>query len=85
MLPHSNADPERLFSMVNKVETDQRGSMKASTVTNLISVKMNTDSACYDSEAEGLFTSELLKSAKSATMRSLSQAGTSSDFPTAES
>ena len=83
VLPHSNADPERLFSMVNKVETDQRGSLKASTVTDLISVKMNTDSACYDSG--GLFTSALLKSAKSATMRSLSQAGTSSDSPTADS
>ena len=32
VLPHSNADPERLFSMVQKVETEQRASMKSSTV-----------------------------------------------------
>ena len=72
VLPHSNADPERLFSMVQKIETDQRGSLKPSTVQDLISVKMNTDRVCYDVNSEGLFTSDFLKSAKSATMRSLS-------------
>ena len=32
VLPHANADPERLFSMVNKVETEQHSSLHASTV-----------------------------------------------------
>ena len=64
VLPHSNADPERLFSMVRKVETEQRGSLQPSTVQDLISVKMNTDPFYFD--CHQLFTSELLRSAKSA-------------------
>ena len=58
--------------MVQKIETDQWGSLKPSTVQDLISVKMNTDRVCYDVNSEELFTSDFLKSAKSATMRSLS-------------
>ena len=46
-LPHSNADPEPLFIMMQKVETEQRGSLKPSTVQDLISVKVNTDPSCY--------------------------------------
>ena len=69
VLPHSNADPERLLSMVQKVETEQRGSLKPSTIQDLISVKMNTDPPCF--ERQKLFTAELLKSAKSATVRNL--------------
>ena len=61
VLPHSNADPERLFSMVQKVETEQRSSLKPSTVQDLVSVKMNIDSPCF--ERQSLFTTELLKSA----------------------
>lgn len=71
MLPHSNVDPERSFNMVQRVETEQRGSLKPSTVQDLISVKMNTDPFCFD--CHQLFTSELLRSAKSATTHSLSQ------------
>ena len=69
VLPHSNADPERLFSMVRKIDTEQRGNLSPSTVQDLISVKMNTDPSCFESHK--LFTSDLLKSAKSATKRSL--------------
>ena len=69
VLPHSNADPERLFSMVRKIDTEQRGSLSPSTVQDLLSVKMNTDPSCFESHQ--LFTSDLLKSAKSATKRSL--------------
>ena len=61
VLPHSNADPERLFSMVQKVETDQRGSLKPSTVRDLISVKMNTDPACF----QQVFDRDVLKCAVS--------------------
>ena len=42
VLPHSNADPERLFSMVIKVETDQRGSLLPSTVEDLLKVSLLT-------------------------------------------
>ena len=73
VLSHSNADPERLFSMVQKVETEQRASMKSSTVRDVISVKMNSDSTCFNSR--NLFTPDLLHSAKSATMQSLRSSG----------
>ena len=70
VLPHSTADPERLFSMVWKIETDHRGSLLPSTVSSLLCVKLNTDQECYRSNE--LFTPKLLRSAKSATERSLS-------------
>ena len=70
VLPHSTADPERLFSMVRKIETDHRGSLLPSTVSSLLCVKLNTDQECYRSNE--LFTPKLLRSAKSATECSLS-------------
>ena len=42
--PHGNVDPEHLFSMVSKIETDQQSSLLPSTVANLISVKVSTSS-----------------------------------------
>ena len=69
VLPHSTADPERLFSMIKKIETDHRGSLLPSTVRSLLSVKLNTDEDCYHSK--DLFTPKLLKAAKSATERSV--------------
>ena len=74
VLSHGNADPERLFSMVSKIETDQRSSLLPSTVTDLISVKVNTSSECYESES--LITPSLLTSAKQATTMSLSSSST---------
>ena len=41
VFPHSNADPERLFSMVKKIVTDQRKSLDHSKVCNLLSAKIN--------------------------------------------
>ena len=67
-------DPERLFSMVSKIETDQRSSLLPSTVADLISVKLNTSSECYESES--LITPSLLSSAKQATTTSLSSSST---------
>ena len=50
VLPHGNADPERLFSIVGKIETEQRGRLLPSTVHDLISVKINalSGSPCYE-------------------------------------
>ena len=70
ILPHSNADPERLFSMVRKIETDQRKQLDPSTVCDLLSVKINNDNPCYSNQP--LMTPTMLISAKSATRRSLS-------------
>ena len=69
VLPHTTADPERLFSMVRKIETDHRGSLLPSTLASLLSVKLNTDEECYNSCE--LFTPSLLQSVKSATERSV--------------
>ena len=69
VLPHSTADPERLFSMIKKIETDQRNSISPSTLCNLLSMKINTDLPCF--ESSDLFTPDLLMAAKTATERSL--------------
>lgn len=79
VLPHSTADPERLFSMIGKVDTSQRSSLHASTVCDVLSVKLNVDEDCYQSKE--LFTPQLLRQARSATTRSLntSSAGSETD------
>ena len=71
VLPHGNADPECLFSIVSKIETEQRGRLLPSTVRDLVSVKVNTlcGSPCY--EVGGKFTTSLMREAKTATTRSL--------------
>ena len=69
ILPHSNADPERLFSMVRKIETEQRKNLDPSTVCDLLSVKLNIATPCF--ENEHLMSKEMLKNAKSATKVSL--------------
>ena len=43
VLPHSTADPERLFSMIGKADTSQRSNLHASTVCDILRVKINTD------------------------------------------
>ena len=69
VLPHSNADPERLFSMVKKIETSQRSHLKAETTSNLISCKYNNPAACF--EGSSLMTPAFLKRANVATTASL--------------
>ena len=67
VLPHSNADPERLLSMVHKIETEHRTRLSPDTVADLLSYKINIVNALRMS----ILTPELLQAAKSATMRSL--------------
>ncbi|KAI0224406.1 hypothetical protein LSAT2_024570, partial [Lamellibrachia satsuma] len=62
-LPHSNAEVERLFSILRKVHTDYRYRLHADTVTAYIQCKMNIDSCCH----ELVVPTEMLKFAKSAT------------------
>ena len=69
VLPHSNADPERLFSMLGKIETQSRSLLSPSTTSDLLTVKMNYDAPYYLSE--DLVRDKLLQEAKSATRRSL--------------
>ena len=65
VLPHSNADPERLFSMVRKIETEQRKRLDPSTVSDSLSSKINNDHACYDNKH--LILDSFVKTVKTAT------------------
>lgn len=69
VLPHSNADPERLFSMVRKIETEERRQLDPSTVCDLLSVKINNDKPCFSNSH--LMNDNMLSKAKKATMESL--------------
>ena len=42
LLPHSNADSKRVFSMVNKICTEHRADLPQDTVAALLSVKVNS-------------------------------------------
>ena len=64
LLPHSNADSERVFSMVNKICTEHRADLAQDTVAALLSVKVNSR---VDPQRFEPSRSELGK-AKSATM-----------------
>ena len=73
-LPHSTADPERLFSISGKIDTLQRNSLLPSTICDILSIKFNVDEECYRSKE--LFSPHLLQQAKTATVRSLSRTDT---------
>lgn len=61
-LPHSNASSERMFSMLKKIFTDERTQLSHSTITSLLSVKVNTKQCCLNS----VFDRDMLKSIKKA-------------------
>ena len=63
-LPHSNADTERIFSIVRKIITDYRTEMEQNTLCALLECKVNNDNCCYDTDVP----KELVKIAKQATM-----------------
>ena len=46
-LPHSNADSERVFSQVRKINTEYRKRMGHETLTAILQVKMNCDDRCF--------------------------------------
>ncbi len=62
-LPHSNADSERTFSHVRKINTEYRKTMAIDTLTAFLQIKINCDASCYQVHP----TSEMLKLAKSTT------------------
>ena len=63
-LPVSNAETERVFSIVRKIITDYRSQMDRNTLCALLACKMNSDCKCYYLATP----SDLLRKAKSATM-----------------
>ena len=62
-LPHSNADAERLFSILRKVHTDARHRLNADTITAYLQCKLNIDSPCHQLAVSA----EMLRLAKSST------------------
>ncbi|KAM7412355.1 hypothetical protein PAMA_022033 [Pampus argenteus] len=64
VLPNSNCDVERAFSLVHHIKTEFRCQMSHQTLVNLMSCKINKfiDIECHDLEVTG----KLLKSAKQA-------------------
>ena len=73
----SNADPERLFSMVRKICTDHQKSLAPSIICNLLSAKLNNSNVCYDNCK--LLTTDFLRSIKTANSRSLGKTPNSAD------
>ena len=47
VVPVSNADPERIFSMMKKIQTDMRSELHNDTVCFLVCAKQNQDVQCY--------------------------------------
>lgn len=62
-LPHSNASSERVFSMLKKIYTDTRSQLKQSTITALLSVKLNTYGCCKSTRFTDTMLSKIKKSA----------------------
>ena len=44
----SNADSERCFSMIRKIDGEERNHLERSTVAALLSLKLNVDEECYE-------------------------------------
>ena len=62
-IPNSNADSERVFSMVCQIHTDFRSDLENDTICSLLSTKINLDGPCYCAD----ITEAHLKAAKKAT------------------
>ena len=48
-IPSSNADSKRGFSILRKIHTDQRPTLKQFTLISLMSIKFNNEECCHDS------------------------------------
>ena len=46
-IPNSNADYERVFSLVRKIQTEQRASMDNQTLCSFLCAKMNCKEECH--------------------------------------
>ena len=68
-IPASNADSERGFSILRKIHTDQRPSLKQSTIISLMAIKFNSEECCHDTT----FSDDLLTKCKKATLLSLNR------------
>ena len=48
VLPNSNADSERAFSIIKKIHTEFRSDLNNDTICGLLSCKFNQNQCCYD-------------------------------------
>ena len=48
VIPVTNADPERIFSMIKKIQTDMNSNLNNDTICCLICAKQNQDKACFE-------------------------------------
>lgn len=69
LIPHSNAECERIFSIVKKNRTEFRSSLSNKTLENLLVLKTNQSKPCF----ERVFSRDFLTRAKKATASSLTQ------------
>lgn len=56
-IPASNADSERCFSMIRKIDSEERSHLNRNTIASLLALKVNIDQDCYHFQPS----SELLK------------------------
>ena len=63
-IPSSNADSEKVFSLVRRVKTEFRSNLLPETVSALIGVHFNTPDVCCK---QSIFETSLLEKAKSCT------------------
>ena len=63
VLPNSNADCERAFSIVKKINTEFRSELKNDTICSLLACKFNQNSNCFEYSPS----IDVLKVAKQAT------------------
>ena len=47
-IPAINADSKRCFSMMRKIDTEDRSHLECSTVASLLALKLNIDQDCFD-------------------------------------
>lgn len=47
-IPASNADSERCFSMIRKIDSEERSQLCRQTIASLLALKLNIDEECYN-------------------------------------
>lgn len=62
-IPNSNAECERVFSHLKKIQTNFRSELSNDTITSILATKLNNNKCCYESIPE----KTTLKKAKLAT------------------
>ena len=68
-IAQSNADAERSFSMLKKIQTDTRHNLAQDTIHSLLSVKMNNTGECHQFKPS----KDIIQVAKSACTEGLRQ------------